>query len=210
MEEGVWTPRDDSQLKEAVITIGDFDKIHRLVTFSQKFTKEEIEERWSQLLYDPLIATVSAAQMAALPMANKRIATPEYMQQNTFASQVSSPPQKSQEDPIKKTIIESKRKKAHTRHLSQSLVKFLENETLDILLDEKIRSQVNDKIVELPECPDELQQSWEKERELNAQQKAQNENAVGTKDGASGTTKEISDKIDKHKDYESLKRCTPF
>lgn len=224
VKEGTWTPRDDLQLKDAVITIGDFDKIHRLVTFSQKFSLEDIKKRWNDLLYDPIVAPVSAARMSVLPMANKRTSPSEYQPQNTFVPQSSSPPKKVQKqyDPIKKIIVESKSKRTHPRHLSQSLVKFLEDETLDILLDEKVRSQVNDNIVELPECSNDVKVSWKRDKEIREQQKKQirqlmlyqqskqnvlGEAQSGVKKEGSTSTKDNLSKTEKTKEFESLKRC---
>ena len=167
-KEGFWTPRDDLQLKEAVVTIGDFDMIQRLVTFSQNFSSTEIEKRWTQLLYDPVTAEASAAQMAMLPMANKRITENDAflpLPQNIVIPQTNPILKKNIEDPIKKLITKGKEKKSLPRHISPSLMSFLEKETMSILLDEKVRSQVNDKVVELPDCPDDLKAQWTKEQE---------------------------------------------
>ena len=43
-------------LKDAVLSIGDFTAISRGVRFSQKFTKQDIEERWNAILFNPAVA----------------------------------------------------------------------------------------------------------------------------------------------------------
>ena len=218
-KEGSWTPRDDLQLKEAVVTIGDFDMIQRLVTFSQNFSSADIEKRWTQLLYDPVTAETSSAQMAVLPMANKRITDNDaflFLPQNIFIPQTNPILKKHREDPLKKLTTENKEKKSLHRHISPSLMSFLEKETMNILLDEKVRSQVNDKVVELPDCPDDLKTQWIKEQEKKTgqeqHQQQTNQSSTGEraikKESLTTGTKDHISKTDKQKEHDLLKRST--
>eukprot|EP01119_Soliformovum_irregulare_P025141 TRINITY_DN9229_c0_g1_i1.p1 TRINITY_DN9229_c0_g1~~TRINITY_DN9229_c0_g1_i1.p1 ORF type:complete len:226 (-),score=42.29 TRINITY_DN9229_c0_g1_i1:669-1346(-) len=68
-----FTPQDDVSLKEQVQNFGTFDKLIRAVKFSQKFTAEDLKQRWAALLYDPVVAEASAKAMSTLPSQTKRV-----------------------------------------------------------------------------------------------------------------------------------------
>eukprot|EP01105_Mastigella_eilhardi_P019182 TRINITY_DN449_c0_g4_i1.p1 TRINITY_DN449_c0_g4~~TRINITY_DN449_c0_g4_i1.p1 ORF type:complete len:759 (-),score=242.66 TRINITY_DN449_c0_g4_i1:48-2018(-) len=58
-----WTGRDDLTLKDAVVLLGDFDRIFATVKFSRSFSTEDITVRWQQLLYNERVARTAAPRM---------------------------------------------------------------------------------------------------------------------------------------------------
>ena len=55
-----WQANDDLLLKEGMQNIGDYASIAKGVKFSYKFTKEEIEARWTAILFHPIHSRYSS------------------------------------------------------------------------------------------------------------------------------------------------------
>lgn len=68
-----WTSNDNLLLKDAVINPFDFVKIAKNIRFSCRFTPQELEDRWRQMLYDPEISDQVAKGIQELPPTTKRV-----------------------------------------------------------------------------------------------------------------------------------------
>uniref|UniRef100_A0A5S6QWU9 MCRS_N domain-containing protein n=1 Tax=Trichuris muris TaxID=70415 RepID=A0A5S6QWU9_TRIMR len=95
-----WQPTDDLALICAVEWTNDLLAVHRLVTFSSKFSLAEIESRWHDLLYDPVTSRFAQERMQSLkPEVVKEIesSTPFSDTENRCLASMSSTVQPSSE-----------------------------------------------------------------------------------------------------------------
>ncbi|KRZ15672.1 Microspherule protein 1 [Trichinella zimbabwensis] len=61
-----WQAEDDLALIIACERMNSLPMVHRMVTFSLPFTLQEIEERWYELFYDPIVSKRSKERFAEL------------------------------------------------------------------------------------------------------------------------------------------------
>ena len=61
-----WCPHDDYLLVKAVEKGLNAEEIRGTIKFERVFTIEEITDRWLAILYDPVIAQISARHIAVL------------------------------------------------------------------------------------------------------------------------------------------------
>lgn len=64
---GRWRPADDLALITGVQQTNDLTAVYLGIKFSCRFTPKEIQERWYQLLYDPVVSRLATTAVKQLP-----------------------------------------------------------------------------------------------------------------------------------------------
>ncbi|CAH8541026.1 unnamed protein product [Heterobilharzia americana] len=62
-----WTPGDDYLLINSVVMMCNLTEVYHTVKFAVRYTEEEIENRWHDLLFDPIVSCTTLKAIAHLP-----------------------------------------------------------------------------------------------------------------------------------------------
>uniref|UniRef100_A0A5K4F3B2 MCRS_N domain-containing protein n=1 Tax=Schistosoma mansoni TaxID=6183 RepID=A0A5K4F3B2_SCHMA len=62
-----WTPGDDYLLINSVVMVCNLTEVYHTVRFAVHFTEEEIERRWRDLLFDPIVSSTALKAIEQLP-----------------------------------------------------------------------------------------------------------------------------------------------
>ncbi|KAH8875475.1 Microspherule protein isoform 2 [Schistosoma japonicum] len=62
-----WTPGDDYLLINSVVMVCNLTEVYHTVRFAVHFTEKEIENRWRDLLFDPIVSSTALKAIEKLP-----------------------------------------------------------------------------------------------------------------------------------------------